>query len=359
MLQKIPRTIKDEITIWRRAAIPGIVLILIIIIARLSGSLQFLEWMLLDSFLRIRPSEPVDEKVVIVAIDEDDIQKIGRYPIPDEEIAELIKTIKSYKPRIIGLDIFKNVPVEPGSQELLKVFKENKDIIAIEKVLKPDKIAPPPNLPKEQVGFVDIIPDWDGKYRRYLLWTPNPDNLEEEKFSLSLRLATAYLSAENITLEESFGDGDAIRFGSTKLPIFASNTGGYVDTDDGGIQTLINFRNGEKRFLFVSLHDIKHNKIRENVLRDKIVIIGMTAASTSDFFNTSAISGLKLKGKIYGVEYHAHATSQIINAVLNGRSLLTSWSDIWEYLWIITWGFIPIIIGRLTQSVWKNLLAVS
>ncbi|MGK7948033.1 MAG: CHASE2 domain-containing protein [Xenococcaceae cyanobacterium] len=366
MLRIIPQTIKDEMTLWRRAAIPGIVLIIIVTVARLSGSLQFLEWMLLDTFLRIRPSEPVDEKVVIVGINEDDIQKIGRYPIPDGEIAELIKKIKSYKPRIIGLDIFKNVPVEPGSKELSQVFKENKDVIAIEKVLEPDKIAPPPNLPKEQVGFVDIILDPDGKYRRYLLWTPNPDNLEEEKFSLSLRLATAYLSAENITLSESLGDGDAIRFSSIKLPIFASNTGGYVDTNDGGIQTfdggiqtLINFRNGEERFLFVSLHDIKNNKIRGNVLRDKIVIIGMTAARNSDFFNTSAISGLKLKGTLYGVEYHAHATSQIINAVLNGRSLLTSWSDIWEYLWIITWGFIPIIIGRLTQSVWKNLLAVS
>ncbi|MGB3651387.1 MAG: CHASE2 domain-containing protein [Rivularia sp. (in: cyanobacteria)] len=364
MLQKIKRIIKDEIPIWRIAAIPGIALIIIVVIARLSGSLQYLEWMFLDRFLKMRPVEPVDEKIVIVGINEDDIQKIGRYPIPDAEIAGLIQKIRDYKPKIIGLDIFKNVPVDPGSQELRQVFQESRNIIGIEKVLKPNKIAPPTDLSQQQVGFVDIIADNDGKYRRYLLWTPNPDkpdDVKEDKFSLSLRLATAYLEKENINLflsEESTNDSDVIRFGSTKLPLFNANSGGYVKTDDGGIQILMNFRNGEKRFLTCSLHDIKNNQIQANLLEDKIVIVGMVAASTPDFFNTSAISGLKLKGNIYGVEYHAHATSQIINKVINGRPFLTSWSDNWEYLWIIIWGFVPIIIGRLTQSTWKNLLVV-
>ncbi len=91
MLRKLTRTIKDEISIWRIAAIPGIALILIVIIARLSGSLQLLEWMFLDTFLRMRPSEPIDEKIVIIGINEEDITEIGHYPIPDGEIAALIK----------------------------------------------------------------------------------------------------------------------------------------------------------------------------------------------------------------------------------------------------------------------------
>lgn len=365
MLQKLRRVIKDEISIWGIAAIPGIALILMVIVARLSGSLQFLEWMFLDTFLRMRPSEPIDEKIVIIGINEKDIKKINHYPIPDGDIAELIKKIYNYKPRIIGLDIFKNIPIEPGNKELRKIFQENKDVIGIEKVLEPNKIAPPLDLHTKQVGFVDIIPDLDGQYRRYLLWTPNPDtpnDVQKDKFSLSLRLATAYLSAENIILKKDISDFDAIRFGSTELPIFNSNTGGYVRTDAGGIQMLMNFRNGKKRFRVFSLHDIKNNKVPRNILRDKIVLIGMTAA-TSDLFDTSAISGLELnrnwKTSLYGVEYHAHATSQIINAVVNGRPLLKTWSDNWEYLWIIIWGSVPIVIGRLAQSVWKNLLAVA
>ena len=359
MLRKINRITKYEIPIWRRAAIPGLTLILIIIIIRLLGGFQFWEWMLLDTFLRIRPSETTEEKVIIVGINEKDIQKVGRYPVPDREIAALIKKIQSYKPRVIGLDIFKNVSVEPGSKELLKVLKESQNIIGIEKFLEPDRIAPPPALSPEKVGFVDIIADKDGKYRRYLLLSYDPENFQNVKFSLSLHLAEAYLSSININIENGIQNPDGIRFGATEIPIFESNSGGYIKTDDGGIQMLMNFRNGRQRFRFLSLHDIKNNKFNRMWLEDKIILIGMTATSVQDFFNTSAISGLELNGKIYGVEYHAQATSQIINAVLNRRALLRTWSEQWEYAWIITWGLIPIIIGRLTQSLWKNLFAVS
>ncbi|MGF1673908.1 MAG: CHASE2 domain-containing protein [Rivularia sp. (in: cyanobacteria)] len=363
MLQRLTQRMKHEVSIWRSAALPGIGLILMIIFLRLSGSLQFLEWMLFDSFLKMRPSEPVDEEVVIVGINEDDIQKIGKYPIPDREIASLIEKIQSYEPSVIGLDIFKDIPVEPGSKELHQVLKNSKNIIGIEKVLNPNKISPPASLSKEKVGFVDIIPDKDGKYRRYLLWTPIPDNpngATQHKFSLSLRLATTYLAAEeNITMENGIQDKNAMRFRSTELPIFDSNSGGYVRTDNGGIQILMNFRNGKERFRVLSLHDIKNNQVNRSWLQGKIILIGMTAISVRDIINTSAISDLELNGQVYGVEYHAHATSQIINAVINGRPLLKTWSDNWEYLWIVIWGFISLIIVRLTQSVWNNLLAVS
>jgi len=43
---------------------------------------------------------------------------------------------------------------------------------------------------------------------------------------------------------------------------------------------------------------------------------------------------------IYGVEIEAHATSQIVNAVLNGRPLLHIWSEGWEYVWILAWGLV-------------------
>ncbi|GAB1544770.1 hypothetical protein NUACC21_74460 [Scytonema sp. NUACC21] len=82
------------------------------------------------------------------------------------------------------------------------------------------------------------------------------------------------------------------------------------------------------------------------------------APSVPDYINTEAVAGLKPDGHIFGVKFHAHACSQIISAVLNERPLLKVWSDEWEYLWIAVWGFIPIVIGRMTQSVLMNLFAV-
>jgi CHASE2 domain-containing sensor protein len=73
---------KQGITIWSVGVLPGIAVIGLVILVRLTGSLQLIEWVTLDSFLRLHPPEPIDERVVIVGIDEEDIRRIRNYPIP-------------------------------------------------------------------------------------------------------------------------------------------------------------------------------------------------------------------------------------------------------------------------------------
>lgn len=348
------RRIKEEIAIWRVGAVPGIAVIGLVIIARLAGSLQYLEWLDLDIFLLLRPTEPIDERIVIVGINEADIRSVGAYPIPDREIATLLRILQRYSPRAIGLDIYRDLPVEPGHAELVAAFKDIKNLIGIEKVL-PDEIAPPPGLPPQQVGFVDTITDDDGKLRRSLLGTPTPKGY---KFSLSLRLVETYLSNQGITLENGKSDRNAIRFGETELPGLKPNSGAYVRTDAGGVQVLLNFRSGRERFRTLSLNDIKTGKFEPHWLRDRIVIIGVTSPGV-DIKNTSATASVKpARGLVYGVEIHAHAVSQIVSAVLDVRPLLKAWSDGWEYLWIVGWGILGIGLGRLTQSPWRNFLGV-
>jgi len=358
-MQHIWRKIRKEFTIWRVGALPGFFVIALIIILRLSGSLQFLEWITLDTLERLRPGEPIDERIVIVGINEADIRSVGTYPIPDEEIAALIKKFQNYKPRAIGLDIVRDIPVQPGHSKLVEVFKESKNIIGIEKVLPPNKIAPPPDLPPEQVGFSDVIPDEDGKYRRMILGIPVGIPPVKEYYSLDLQIAKAYLSREGITLENGIRDPEAMRFGSTEIPRFMPNTGGYVGTNAGGVQVILNFRSGQERFRTLSLNDIKTGNFNPKWIGDRIVIIGMTTPSAPDFVDTSAIiAGFKHHGQVYGVEFNAHSASQIISAVLDKRPLIKTWSHHWEYLWIFCWGFFGISLGRLTQSAWKNMLAV-
>jgi CHASE2 domain-containing sensor protein len=353
--------IQAEIKILLLASLPGTVFLIVVVIARLCGLLQDFELITLDTFLRSRPLEATDDKVVIVGIDEKDIRSVGSYPIPDKEIAILIKKIQKYKPTAIGIDIVRDLPVEPGHQELVQVFHDYKNIIGIEKILPPDPILAPPQLPAEQIGFSDIVADKDSKYRRYLLSTPspqNPENPQNYKYSLGIQLAKAYLSAQNINIENGIIDESTIRFKTIEIPPFSSNSGGYVNEDDSGLKILINFRNTSKAFNILSFNDIKNDNFNPKLLQGKIVLIGIVATSAPDFVNTSAIASQEISGQIYGVEFHAHACSQIINAVINGRPLLKVWSDEWEYLWIIVWGCYPIIIFWLTQSLWKNLLAV-
>jgi CHASE2 domain-containing sensor protein len=355
MQAELWKIIKEEITIWRVGALPGMAVIALVMITRLSGYMQSLEWLAFDNFLRIRPAEPIDERVVIIGINEEDIHSVGTYPIPDREIAAILRKLNSLAPRVIGLDIVKDLAVEPGHGELVSAFKDIKNLVAIEKVL-PEKIAPPPTLPSEQVCFADQIIDADGKLRRSLLATPTDQGY---KFSLSVCLAKTYLARQGYSLENGIRDPQALRFGNIELPRFFPNSGGYVRTDAGGVQVLLNFRSGQKRFRILSLNDIKKGKYQPQWIRDRIVIIGITAPSVKDFITTSAVTSIKpAQGRIYGVELQAHASSAIVSAVLDFRPLLNSWADCWEYAWIISWGVLGIALARLTKSPWRNLIAV-
>ncbi|MEG4801177.1 CHASE2 domain-containing protein [Microcoleus sp. ARI1-B5] len=365
MLPTIWSKIRKEFTIWSVGTLPGIVAIVLIVLVRLSGALQLIEWVTFDSFLRLRSSEPIEERIVIVGIDEADIRRIGTYPIPDREIAKLLRTLQKYQPRVIGLDMVRDLPVEPGHSELVATFKDIKNLKLVEKVI-PISIKPPPDLPPEKIGFIDYLSDDDGKVRRAILGINRPENDKKYAFSLPLRLAETYLKAEGIKLSNGIRDRLAMRFGSTELPRFFPNSGGYAGADDFGVQLLLNYRNGQERFRTLSLQDINdieaakgNSDVLRDTLGDRIVLIGITAPSIKDFVNTSAISNLQPPGKIYGVEFHAHVVSQIVSAVLDGRPVLKTWLQGWEYLWIVSWGILAIYLGRLTQSALKNLMYVA
>ena len=361
MRTRIWSGICKEFKLWLRAAPPGTIVLVAVILIRMLGGMQSLEWMFLDTMLRLRPKESVDERVVIVGIDAKDIEFVKQYPIPDGKIAELLTKLQTYKPRAIGLDLFKNVPVEPGGKELARVLQGSTNIVGIEKILPPGETARHKSLSPEQVGFVDLLNDEDSKFRRYLLYTPDPKNLqnpEKDKYSLALRLLTRYFSAEGIDLKTGINDPDTIMIRGKELPRVTSHFGGYVDVMDGGLSILINFRNNSQPFLVVSLRDILNGKIGAELLRDRIVLIGNRNMSAGDIFYTFAVPTSQLKGQIYGVDYHAHVVSEILSYVIDNRPMLNSWGDAGEYLWIIVWGLVPIALGRLTQSVWANLLSV-
>ncbi|MEG4940686.1 CHASE2 domain-containing protein [Microcoleus sp. F4-D5] len=352
------QAVKAGVTTWGRGGLPGVMVIVAVTIARLTGALQFWELVTLDRFLRLRPPEPMDQRIVIVSITEEDIQRARTYPIPDREIADLLKRLQTYQPIAIGLDIVRDIPVEPGNAELTSVFRSSKNAIGVEIAL-PDRsgftVAPPPALPSEQVGFADAVLDADGYQRRGLLGAHNPQ--QEYRFSLAIRLAERYLAARGIELGNGIRDPEAKRFGSIELTRVQSNSGGYVGADAGGNQVLLNVRSGTMPFRVLSLSQIKSGQVNPDWIRGKIVLIGMMSFSAKDLASSGAIAGIN-PGQIYGVEMQAHATSQIVSAVLDGRSLLRVWADAWEYLWIVAWGVLGISLGRFLRSPWKILIGL-
>ncbi|MCC5661123.1 CHASE2 domain-containing protein [Nostoc sp. XA010] len=317
-----------------------------ILLLRFGGLLQGGEWNMLDQFFRWRLlQESPEKRIAIVTIDEEDIKKVGKWPIPDQVLAKAIANIKAQQPRAIGLDIYRDLPVESGHQDLVNILKSTPNLYGIEKVVNPI-IAPPPSLNAERVGFADQVVDADGKVRRALLSV----NLSQNKtrYSLAVKLAQHYLNKEGITTK--WVDNDP-RWGKAVFERFVGNDGGYVHADSGGYQILLNFRGNQENFATFPLRDILEKPIKPNSLRDRLVLIGTTAASIKDVFYTPYNSGLFSSSQpMTGVSIHANIISQIISAVVDGRPLLRVWQEPIECLWILVWAGLGGLISRQLRS---------
>lgn len=323
---------------------------------RLLGGFQFLEWKLLDTMLRLRTAEPMDPRITIVAINEADLQNVGVYPIPDGQIAALLETLQRYKPRAIGLDIFRDLPVEPGHQSLAETFANSPEIIGIERRILSSPVAAAPALPDEQVGFVDVVLDADGFLRRDLLGATDQDG--NYRFSLTIQLAQMYLHQTEYALDNGLRDPEAMRFGPAELNRFRPNAGGYIRADAGGNQILVLPRSGPQPFRAVSLQEVQSGQVPADWFEDRIILVGITAPSIKDIVNSDAIQGVN-PGLVSGVEFRAHAVSQVLSAALDDRPLLHSWPDWGEYGWILLWGGMGWVLHYWSRSPRGQLLMVA
>ena len=339
---------------WRVGLLPGLSITGFVILARLLGILQPIEWKAFDVALRWRPAEPTDTRVTIVAITEKDIQTQLDHPISDQDLATLVSKLQTYSPRVIGIDIFRDKPVGEGYAALDAALTTNTNVIGIDNIEQPI-IPPPPMLDEDQVGFVDAIVDNDGGLRRSQLAQADPNG--NYRFSLTLQLAQAYLAADNITLENGTKDSDAIRFGNAEIPHFYPNTGGYVRTDNGGNQALINFRAGPEPFIQVSYSDVVSGKVDPALLQDRALLIGYTAESVKDYVNSGAIANAN-PSAIPGITIQAHAVSQILSAVYDNRAFIHTFPFALEYLSILAAGLLGIALAHWQRKPGIHLLLV-
>ena len=307
-----------------------------IVLLGYTGIFQLLEWAAFDRFFLWRPPEPIDERITIVAIEEEDLTEIGEWPLPDGVMAELIETIHSYQPRAIGLDIYRDLPEEPGHEAWVEVMASTENLIGVEKALG-EVVAPPPTLARaDRVGLADLVLDADGKIRRGLL--SHYDRHERLKLGLGARLSLMYLEAEGIHLEAINAEKQHLKLGRAEFRPLGSNDGGYARTNVGGYQILLNYRGQIDRFRQVSLREVLRGQVSPELMRDRLVFIGSTAQSLNDRYPTPYSSNLvRSPERMPGVIIHANLASHLLSAALDGRASIRVWSEPMEWLWVSLW----------------------
>ncbi|WP_298919495.1 CHASE2 domain-containing protein [uncultured Nostoc sp.] len=357
--------LKQSLRRGHRELITAAIVAVCVLLLHSIGLLQSLELAALDQFFRLRPNEPPEDRITIVVIDEAYLNEVG-WPIPDTNIAQLLQKLNVHKPRAIGLDIYRNLPVKPVNQELPNAYKSMPNLIGIEQLANDKNVSvlPPLGLNQNQVGFNNVLYDSDVKVRRSLLYW-HVDNQVHESFAL--KLAKLYLKSENITPSKAKSNPEYLQLGKAVFTRFQANDGGYVGADAGGYQILTNFPKpkcqsscGEfDSFRQVSMKDVLADKVEENLIKDRIILIGSIAPSLQDFVFIPYSSSLRGTAKpVPGIQLQAYFISELISAALQGRPLLKVWPDLVENLWIFIWSYLGAVTTWRIRHATRNLISI-
>ena len=392
-----------EQKIKRRVSAASLILTVIVIVLRQLGCLQLFELGAYDLMMqgkRALVSESPDDRIVVITIDDRDIamQKeqgmILEKTIPtgetveislaDSALSQLLQKINPYQPRVIGLDVKRDFPsTDPYLQNQLAT---NKNLFVICEGKANDNeegIAPPPELQnsRSRIGFSDVAIDGDDKVRRYFWYgrfttdspcLPHQSNLENQYDapSFSFLIAKRYLETRGKSIEfnqDKLQQGILeVKKEGAYLKAWRSNDGGpYKRKEDtreigSGFQVPLNYRAtkdndgvANRTYSLTRVLQADFDAFEQNpeFIKNKIVLIGVTAQSKQDNFLTTFSRDKNDAEKTWGVYLHAHAISQIISAVEGDRPFLSVMSKTQEMLWILAWGCIGIIIIKYNKSI--------
>ncbi len=337
----------------------GTIVSLGIVGLRSTGSLESLELTAYDWYIRLQPEVPgPDSPIVLIEINESDIQNQAGWPLTDATVYKLLEILTQYHPRAIGLDLYRDTPIPPGTKQLEAILSENHSIITPMKFGGDGKVGipPPPALKDtDQVGFNDIIVDPGGIVRRGLLFLDDGKNVF---YSFSLRLALLYLRSEGVLPQPDTLNPEHLRLGQTTIQPFRANDGGYIGADARGYQFLLDFRKSRGPFPSYSLSTLLSLQIKPESIKNKVVLIGTKTEGVKDFFFTPFSRGLQSDQQISGVALHAYIINQLLAFALQGSAPMRTLSDWQEWFWILLWSLAGGTMGVVVRSPWHFLLLV-
>jgi signal transduction histidine kinase len=323
----------------------------------------------LNLLFRLRGALPAPSDVVILAIDDQSLRRIGQWPWPRSVMAVVIDRLTQARARSIGLDI---IYAEPSNdhedRQLALALARNRRVVLpaqLYETVAADGAAtiawlrPLPLLAEaaNRIGHAHVAPGVDGMARGLQL--SKADDRAQRFWAFGLEVVrTAEQIAENDWAE---GHGQ-LRFGSYLIPVTDESSRATL----AGVavirpnEMLINYAGPTRTFLQYSIADLLDEKVPLSAFTNKLVLIGAVAQSMGDtrvvpfmhyspFAATPNLAANAQEGgqEMPGVEIHAniihslrgHLTLRPLPDWLNfglallvilGCALVIRWVDGWQ-----------------------------
>lgn len=276
----------------------AVVLFVVLIAASIIPVVRQSQARVTDSFFRLAPPPRQRSQVVLVLIDEESLQKYGRWPWPRALLTELNTNLGEAGATVIGFDILLAEPQSfKADRALSDSFRTSARTVIVDKIGSfpdgPRWVEPLPGFAQwAAVGHAQVVLDPDGICRRF---PPRELTLEGPRWAFAIEVARRAAPEQ-----------------ATKILAAYTSPASDVDQVDLAAPALIRIpfrRDGFERISAGAALD----RTGLGSLRGRPVLVGFGSVELGDRLATPLTSDLPTPG----VEIHA----QILDSILTARLL--------------------------------------
>jgi CHASE2 domain-containing sensor protein/signal transduction histidine kinase len=304
-----------------------IIITALLVYSQLAKRLDLLAY---DAFVNATPVA-ADANTVIISIDEKSLNSIGQWPWRRAIHAQLVDKLNDYKASLIVFDVIFSEydTMHPGDDDLFAQTLRDAGNVLLPLHIHPisydsplSEILPIPELAEaaKALGHVHVELDEDGLTRGLYLTSG-----VGEDYWPSLSLAMAIETNPMIQY----------------LNEIKQHSGApYISVNSE--YRMIPFAGPRGTYPTYSFIDVMANNIAPEAFRDKVVLIGATAAGLGDIVPTPLSH---MNSPMSGVEIHANAYAAIMS-----QQVIKSVNEQWAYLLTFAFILIPILVFPRLQA---------
>ncbi len=287
-----------------------------------SGVFESLEYQLYDRNFRMSAAPKAPEEIVIVAVDEPSLRRLGSWPWPRAFHAEAIRQMKARGAKVIGVDIGFYEPdrLDPvNDEELAAATREAGNVVypvVVEKFQRDgeQRIKVMETLPAlaegaAGIGHAHIESGADGIARKVHLAYKTA---EKTYWGMNLEILKVYLGLPDGAIREL--SPGVLGFGDIEIPVTSDPESrkpgeGRIAID---YEMHISYAGDRETFEYIPAHEVIEGNIPANRFAGKIVLYGGKAAGLYDQHMTPYSDE---RAPMPGVEIQAN----VIDAILKER----------------------------------------
>ncbi|MFH1752588.1 MAG: CHASE2 domain-containing protein [Candidatus Omnitrophota bacterium] len=276
---------RAEYPTWLRRHIAAFIVATTVVLLSNTIGLKRFELGAFDLFFRMRGAQSYSDKIIIIEIDDQNIEKVGRWPWEMKWHATLALILKSFGAEQVFFDmIFSEPSTEENDAAFSKAIEESDNaylpfVFTRRSVRRDSAVSPLERFSAKAkgVGSINIYPDADGVLRRIPLFFITESNIY---YHMALKMAIDYMG---LTVTNFMSDSLTLSNGHKTISIpMLDNNKMLINWVGRWGETFLHYSFLEVINAYKAIKDGEPPNIDVRRFKDSICLVSVTAVGLYD-----------------------------------------------------------------------------